>query len=499
MKVVSLFAGCGGLDLGFEQAGFDVIWANEFDPNIHETYRQNHPHTTLNTSDIRTIQGADVPDCDGIIGGPPCQSWSEGGRQKGLDDPRGRLFLDYIRIVSEKKPKFFVIENVRGILEEQHKKSLDMFFRQLSDCGYKVTYELLNAADYKIPQDRFRVFFVGIRNDIRKEYHFPEATTINHVTLKQAIGDITEAPRPYYKNIVESENPQRANHDVYIGPYDSKYMSRNRVRSWNELSFTIQALAKNTPQHPQAPKMQYVSSSERTFTKGYEHLYRRLSVRECARIQTFPDWFKLLYTNIEDGYKMVGNAVPPRLAYNIAKEISNTFSEVHKENSAEIQRNNLFEGVSVKCLSKQEDKNILKTGNHEDKMVSIGASVNSQFNNVLIGLIPEKNQQSFLSKEGQYYYTGAKVPKNIDFNCISFFMPYIKGKGVRDLYAIKTVWIGEKKDIGLEGKEGDLRIIFKVEFLRQVFHSYMPIHLNIWHTYSLTNMQSVSAINAELV
>ena len=94
MKEVSLFAGCGGLDFGFEQAGFDVIRANEFAPSIHETYRLNHPHTILNTSDIRTLQGADVPNCDGIIGGPPCQVWSEGGKQKGLEDPRGRLFLD---------------------------------------------------------------------------------------------------------------------------------------------------------------------------------------------------------------------------------------------------------------------------------------------------------------------------------------------------------------------------------------------------------------------
>lgn len=497
MKVVSLFAGCGGLDLGFEQAGFDVIWANEFDSNIHETYRLNHPHTILNTSDIRTIQGADVPDCDGIIGGPPCQSWSEGGKQKGLDDPRGRLFLDYIRIVSEKKPKFFVIENVRGILEEQHKKSLDMFLKQLRDCGYKVTFELLNAADYKIPQDRFRVFFVGIRNDIQKEYHFPEATTITPITLKQAIGDITEVPRPFYKNIVESENLQRANHDVYTGPYDNKYMARNRVRSWNELSFTIQALAKNTPQHPQAPKMQYVSSSERAFTKGYEHQYRRLSVRECARIQSFPDRFKLLYSKIEDGYKMVGNAVPPRLAYNIAKEISNTFSEIYKEYPVEIQRNNLFEGVSVKCLLKKKGKNQLQIDNNEDKMLSIGASGNTQFNNVLICLIPEKNQHLFLSKEGQFYYTGSKVPKIIDFNCISFFMPYIKGKGVRDLYAIKSVWIGEKKDIGISCKEGDLRIIFQLKFLKQMFSSYMPIHLNIWYTYSVANLQILSTIENE--
>ena len=490
MKEVSLFAGCGGLDFGFEQAGFDVIRANEFDPSIHETYRLNHPHTILNTSDIRTLQGADVPNCDGIIGGPPCQVWSEGGKQKGLEDPRGRLFLDYIRIVSEKRPKFFVIENVRGILEEQNKKSLDMFLTQLSDCGYKVKYELLNAADYKIPQDRFRVFFVGIRNNIQSEYHFPEATTITPITLRQAIGDITEIPRPYFNNVVEDISTQRFNHDVYAGPYDSKYMSRNRVRSWNEVSFTIQAQAKNTPQHPQAPKMQYVSASERVFAKGYEYLYRRLSVRECARIQTFPDNFKFLYTNLEDGYKMVGNAVPPRLAYNIAKEISNTFSEVHKADTIEVQREKHFEGVTVKALLRR------RYGKHILRIDCEGCG-NSDRSNILIGLIPEKNRHILFSEDSKYYYTGAKVPKLMAFSDISLFMPYVKGKGVRDLYAIKSVWIGEKNEIGLSGKKDDLRIILKLEFLKHLFSAYMPIHLNIWHTYSITNLQRVSAMDVE--
>lgn len=93
MNIVSLFAGCGGLDLGFEKAGFNVVWANEYDKSIHETYRLNHPDTTLNTSDIRTLSGLDIPDCDGIIGGPPCQAWSEGGKRLGIEDSRGQLFL----------------------------------------------------------------------------------------------------------------------------------------------------------------------------------------------------------------------------------------------------------------------------------------------------------------------------------------------------------------------------------------------------------------------
>ena len=181
MNIVSLFSGCGGLDLGFEKAGFEVVWANEYDKSIHETYRLNHPNTVLNTCDIRTITGEDVPDCDGIIGGPPCQAWSEGGKHLGIEDPRGQLFLDYIRIVAEKRPKFFVIENVQGILEEKHKTSLEGFINSLKDAGYRVSYELLNAADYKIPQDRFRVFFVGIRKDLDNKYIFPNA--INGETL----------------------------------------------------------------------------------------------------------------------------------------------------------------------------------------------------------------------------------------------------------------------------------------------------------------------------
>ena len=314
MKVISLFAGCGGLDLGFEKAGFDIVWANEFDKSIWETYKLNHQKTILNTSDIRCLSSSDIPDCDGIIGGPPCQAWSEGGKRLGIKDPRGQLFFDYIRIVTEKKPKFFLIENVQGILEAKHKHSLNQFLLLLSEAGYNISYELLNAADYRIPQDRFRVFFVGIRKDLKAKFEFPDTCDCPIITLRKAIGDIVETPRFYTNEIIKTEHPTRINHDVYCGPYDYKYMARNRVRTWDEVSFTIQAQARNTPQHPQAPKMTFISSQKRIFAKGYENLYRRLSVRECARIQTFPDSFKFVYNNVEDGYKMVGNAVPPRLA-----------------------------------------------------------------------------------------------------------------------------------------------------------------------------------------
>ena len=315
------------MGLGFEKAGFNILWANEFDKAIHDTYRLNHPNTVLNTSDIRTLDSSNIPDCDGIIGGPPCQAWSEGGKGLGIGDPRGKLFLEFIRIVNDKKPKFFVIENVKGILDEVHKESLNGFLQALRTAGYNITYKLLNSADYRIPQNRFRVFFIGIRTDVPNKFLFPDAVSSERVTLRQAIGDIVEKPRFYCNEIVCGEHPCRMNHDVYTGPYDAKYMSRNRVRGWDEASFTMQAQARNAPQHPQAPKMVFISPSKRAFATGFEHLYRRLSVRECARIQSFPDSFKFLYTDIKDGYKMVGNAVPPRLAWHIAIQLKKLFAE----------------------------------------------------------------------------------------------------------------------------------------------------------------------------
>jgi DNA (cytosine-5)-methyltransferase 1 len=326
VKVVSLFAGCGGLDLGFEKAGFDVVWANEYDSSIHPTYRLNHPRTQLCTLDIRNIKANDIPDCDGIIGGPPCQSWSLGGKCLGIEDDRGKLVYDYIRIVRDKKPKFFIMENVPGMVTPRHIDAFNEFLDLFRNAGYIVKYELIDAADFKIPQNRQRVIIVGTRNDLNIEYLFPTKQDSMPVTLLKAIGDLKTPPTPYNNERVNVESNTIPNHDYYTGPYDNKFMARNRVRGWDEPSFTIQAQAKNEPLHPQAPKMVYVSSQERKFVKGKEYLYRRLSIRECARIQTFPDSFKFIYDNVADGYKMVGNAVPPRLAYHIALSIRRCFS-----------------------------------------------------------------------------------------------------------------------------------------------------------------------------
>lgn len=500
MNIVSLFAGCGGLDLGFEKAGFNIVWANEFDEAIHATYRFNHPNTILNTSDIRTLTGEDIPDCDGIIGGPPCQAWSEGGKQLGIEDPRGQLFLDYIRIVNDKKPKFFVIENVQGILDKKHKKSLSCFMNILREAGYRISYELLNAADYKIPQDRFRVFFIGIRNDLSNKYVFPNVVSPEPITLRQAIGDITELPRFYCDNKVKGDNPNRINHDVYTGSYDAKYMARNRVRGWDETSFTVQAQARNAPLHPQAPKMEFISSSQRIFAKGFEHLYRRLSVRECARIQTFPDNFRFIYNNVKDGYKMVGNAVPPRLAWYLAIQMKKAFSDVMVLDVFEHKKlhQKHLNAIDIKKVTKENNGVVLDNLkfflNAETHIVKDEIPVDKA-KRVLLGLVKSDNVEHYIDHSAKIYYTGKRFPATIALNKLYYFMPYMKGMGVRDLYLIKIVRVGKKSEVHPNCDDNDFRLVFEIEFVKQIFTNFLPIHLNIWRTFTDTTLGKLLKFN----
>lgn len=331
MNVVSFFAGAGGLDLGFQKAGFNVVWANEYDKDIWETYEKNHKNTILDRRSIVNIESEEVPECDGIIGGPPCQSWSEAGSLRGINDKRGQLFYDFIRILEAKQPKFFLAENVSGMLLERHSEALKNIKEMFKNAGYRLSFKLLNASDFDVPQDRKRVFFVGIREDLDFEFQFPQPMN-EKVTLEQTIADLQNSVVPAKEgNKTNKENCKVPNHEYMIGGFSSMFMSRNRVRSWDEQSFTIQAGGRHAPIHPQAPKMKFIEQNIRVFVPGQEDLYRRLSVRECARIQTFPNDFVFHYNHIAAGYKMIGNAVPVNLAKHIAISIKSQIENAEKK------------------------------------------------------------------------------------------------------------------------------------------------------------------------
>lgn len=326
-RIVSLFSGAGGLDKGFEQAGFDIIWANEYDSSIWETFEYNFPNTYLDKRSIRNVPSSDIPDCMGIIGGPPCQSWSEAGALRGIEDERGKLFYEFIKILRDKKPLFFLAENVEGMLAQRHSKALNNIKKLFIESGYNLSFKLINANNYNVPQDRKRVIFVGYRKDLNITFEFPEIQPYKPV-LKDAIWDLRNSAIPAKeKNYTNGSKCKYPNHEYMTGGFSTIFMSRNRVRSWDEPSFTIQAGGRHAPIHPQAPKMTFLEQNKREFVKGQEYLYRRLSVRECARIQTFPDDFIFKYSKISDGYKMVGNAVPVNTAYALASKIMEDISD----------------------------------------------------------------------------------------------------------------------------------------------------------------------------
>ena len=321
MKILSLFSGCGGLDLGFEKAGFDIPIANEFDKNIWKTFEVNHPQTKLLKEDIRKIDAKTLPkDIDGIIGGPPCQSWSVAGSLKGIEDDRGKLFFEYIRILKSVQPKFFLAENVSGMLADRHSEAVKNIIKMFEECGYDVSLTLVNAKDYGVAQERKRVFYIGFRKDLNIKFDFPKGSTEddnNKITLRDIIWDLQDSAVPAGEK--NQHNPNAINNNEYfIGSYSPIFMSRNRVKSWDEQAFTVQASGRQCQIHPQAPKMIKVDKNDCRFVEGKENLYRRMTIREVARVQGFPDNFKFVYNNTNDAYKMIGNAVPVNLAYEVA-------------------------------------------------------------------------------------------------------------------------------------------------------------------------------------
>ena len=339
LNIISLFAGSGGLDLGFKKSGFNIVWANEYDKKIIPTFKHNFKRVNLDERSISEININEIPECDGIIGGPPCQSWSAAGSHRGINDARGKLFLEeYIEIVRSKKPKFFLAENVPGIEYKKHQSSLHLILENLRNIGYNISYSVFNTHDYGVAQTRKRLIIVGYASGFDSFFELDKYSG-KKLTLKDVIYDLKDNAQPALKGNKPNLNCKFLNHEYNNTPRDKNsfhYMSRNRVRSWEEPSFTIPATGRFVPQHPNAPKMIPLLDKNgkkiinvMKFKPGYLRKYRRLSVRECARIQGFPDDFEFLYDNVDDGYKMIGNAVPVNFAWLIAKKIKRDMSKFH--------------------------------------------------------------------------------------------------------------------------------------------------------------------------
>lgn len=329
-RLISLFSGCGGMDSGFKKAGFNIVWANDFDSDAQAIYELNLG--SIDKRNILTVGEDEIPDGDILTAGFPCQPFSNAGNRKGVHDSRGMLYKECLRIIERKNPKVIVFENVKGLLSTKYMDGRllsDVIVEDLSEMngiGYNVNCELVNASDYGVPQNRQRVLFIGIRKDLRKEFVFPPKQSKEKLTLRYVLNVPKDAANhldwPFSPQALEMINyiPEKGSwKDV---PYEhlaprfkkirdnmKKYHSPNFYRrfSRDEICGTITASA-------QPENCGIIHPTEN----------RRYTVREVARIQTFPDNFQFITDtprNITAMYKVIGNAVPVNLAYAIAKAI----------------------------------------------------------------------------------------------------------------------------------------------------------------------------------
>lgn len=305
--VAALFSGAGGLDMGFCKKGFNLLWANDFDKDACATHAK-WSNAEIVCGDIGKVDFTKIPNTDVILGGFPCQGFSMAGPRK-LDDSRNSLYQHFVRLVEMKQPKAFVAENVKGLLNLGEGCIKDAILADFESKGYKVFLKIVNAADYEVPEDRYRIFIVGFHNSLGvKEFDLPKPSG-KRVTLREALKDI----------------PEPAPEDVCTASYSPRYMSRNRKRGWDEVSYTIPAMAKQVALHPSSPDMIRIDAN--TFLFGTDGVTRRLSWQECAAIQTFPKGMEFC-GNLTSKYKQIGNAVPVKLAEVVAQSIYETLESV---------------------------------------------------------------------------------------------------------------------------------------------------------------------------
>ncbi len=308
MKVVSLFSGAGGLDLGFRMAGHEILWANDLYEDAVHTYEHNiGNHIVL--KDISLVKESDIPDCDIVIGGFPCQGFSVANTKRHIGDERNELYKQLIRVITAKNPKFFLAENVKGLTNLAHGEVFKMILQDFTKMGYHVKYKIMNAADYGVPQTRQRVIIIGVRNDIDWEYQYPEPTHSKDGGngLKKWVS-VSEALSP----IPDPDKPNDVPNHTY-----SKY------------KLTINGYIGHRLLDPDKPAPTVTARGD---SKGgvvilpHPNGKRRMSCRELATVQSFPIDFEFIGNN-SSVYRQIGNAVPPLLGFSVAKQFNSYFEE----------------------------------------------------------------------------------------------------------------------------------------------------------------------------
>ena len=305
-KAISLFTGCGGSDAGLIEAGFDVVMANDIFAYAEEVYHANLPETDYRVCDIREVRS--FPAADLLVGCYPCQGYSQGGAR---DAERGINFLyrEFGRALRAIEPKAFIVENVSGLTRTDNDTLFQMQLANFKRAGYRVSWKMLNAADFGVAQERRRVIIVGIRKDFDERYEFPAPTHgpdagIPYKTIRKALKGLPDWPEGEFNT----------------EPFHWYYLSRNRRRDWDEISKTIVSRARHMPLHPLSPEL--ICKGPDHFVFASKDPARRFSYREAARLQGFEKKLRFPDTcGMYSRYKVIGNAVPPPLFEAVARNM----------------------------------------------------------------------------------------------------------------------------------------------------------------------------------
>lgn len=326
-KLVSLFSGCGGGDLGFH-GGFSFngkyysknpikcIFANDINEKALKTFAQNIPCKNIICKDIKEIDKASIPDCDIVIGGFPCQSFSTVNPTKNPFDSRGNLYKEMAQVLKVKQPKVFVAENVKGLLTLKNGLIFNLVKSAFEDCGYKIYYKLLTATDFGVPQLRQRVIIVGVRNDILSTYSFPSPVTQGSPSV---LGDVIDKLDIEDKKYYFSERAVQGMRNA------KPNMKRGLAQDLTKPCLTITAHLAKVSLNSRDPVL---------LVNPEESIYRRFTPREAARIQSFPDNFTFIGSE-SDAYRQIGNAIPPVLFWYIGKSICRFLESLEKRGNCD--------------------------------------------------------------------------------------------------------------------------------------------------------------------
>ncbi len=541
-KFIDLFCGIGGFHQAMSQLGGQCVYACDIDDDCRKTYEANYGLRP--ERDITKVDATTIPEFDVLCAGFPCQAFSKAGKRLGFqDETKGTLFFDVERIMQKTRPKYALLENVRNLATHDNCNTWHVIHQHLVAIGYNVLCDpvIFSPHYIGIPQHRERVYIMCIRKDIGElpEFCFDkdklpkcniddilqddrEIEDIDRYKLDASIVSLVDLWNEFVKNLQGDKLPGFPIWSEYLKPLDLaedmtdypkwkiNFIMKNNQLYLENKGFIDEWLPR-AKKHPlffgakaklewQAGQyknpdiwdniFQFRPSGIRikpgtyfpalvaiTQTSIVGRRKRFITLRECARLQSFPDSFKPDVVEAQ-AYKQFGNAVNVETVKLFAKYMFGDKTTLRKYS---LQRD--IEPIDFLKVAKEFPEEIIHNSTIENGL--------DMSKNLLVSLVKNDTIQMLLDGSINIYYTGKKFPSTIELNHLYYFMPYRKGKGIRDLYYIKVARVGSKHEVHPDADPNDIRLVFEIEFVKQLFSDYKPIRLAIWETFTDTSLHKI--------